>query len=56
MRTLVWSSAHASCMGVLHVVREVVPKERAVFASPGKEYIYAYIINLDYSCNAKVGW
>ena len=52
-------------MGVLHVVREVVPKERAVFTSPGKEYIYAHIIKLidrrtfkfvgGYSCHAKVG-
>lgn len=34
------------CMGVLHVVREDVPKKRAVFASPGKECINAHIINL----------
>ena len=65
-RTLVWSSTHA-VHGCLHVVREDVPKKRAVFASPGKECINAHIINLidratfnDFmggqSGHVKVGW
>ena len=45
-RALWYDRLPMQCMGVLHVVREDVPKKRAVFASPGKECINAHIINL----------